>query len=82
MAFQLISDGKKEEKDNKIEKKRSLLAPSSFYFPKHCPCAAWILPNALMGHGWGQLLALQVKILGGICIILHIQSGSAMSAAA
>lgn len=61
VAFQLISDGKRKQQN----RKRTLLAQTSFYFPKHCPCAAWILPNALLAYGRARRLAMQVKILGG-----------------
>lgn len=61
MAFQLISDGKRKQQN----RKRTLLAQTSLYFPKHCPCAAWILPNALLAYGRARRLAMQVKILGG-----------------
>lgn len=51
----------------KTKRKRTLLSQTSFYFPKHCPCAAWILPNAL-AHGMVRRLAMQVNILGGFVL--------------
>lgn len=75
MAFQLVTEGFK----NKT--KRTFLAQTSFYFPTHCLCAAWILPNALLAHGTGPAAGNAGEYSRGICIILHIQSGSALSAA-
>lgn len=74
MAFQLVTEGLKKTKKNFPWSDIFLLSEALF-------CAAWILPNALLAHGTGPATGNAGEDSRGICIILQIQSGSALSAA-
>lgn len=78
MAFQLVGEGEKKRQQN--EKELSLVGHLSTF---RSIVFVWLGSHRmLLAHGMGLATGNAGEYSRGICIILHIQSGSALSAAA